>query len=143
MGSEFLGVDRFKIGALLGEGPDLFFWRSHDRLEVDLLLRLPQGLTPVEIKLTATPTTRHTASLNRFKPLAGKDASGASRLVCRVAERRPLPGGNEALPWREWPGWLYEQLSGSAVEAARGEGARRPRRPEGGGRAEPGTAAEG
>ena len=114
----FVVSEAYKVFALLGKRPGLFFWRSHDRLEVDLLLRLPRGLTPVEIKLTATPTARHTASLKRFKDLAGKDASGAGLLVCSVAERRPLPGGNEALPWREWPGWLYEQLSGFEYAAA-------------------------
>ncbi len=30
----------------------------------------------------------------------------ADVLVCRVRAARPLPGGNVALPWREFPRWL-------------------------------------
>ncbi len=36
--------------------PDLYYWRSHHGLEVDLLIVIIGKLHPVEIKLTARPT---------------------------------------------------------------------------------------
>ncbi len=101
-----------KVFALLGKRPDLYFWRSNDGLEVDLVLRLPGGLVPIEIKLTATPTLKHAEILTRFKALAGRDASPEGVLVCRTREPLTLPGGNLALPWRDFPGWLRERLDG-------------------------------
>ena len=43
----------------LGKRPDLYFWRSHDGLEVDLLIVIDGKLQPVEIKLSATPGSGH------------------------------------------------------------------------------------
>jgi predicted AAA+ superfamily ATPase len=102
--------EAYKVLALEGRRPDLYFWRSRDGLEVDLLIRAAGRLLPVEVKLTATPTPRHLQPLEKFRALAG-DAADAGVLVCRVGERRPLPGGNLALPWREFPGWLRERVA--------------------------------
>jgi len=96
-----------------GKRPELYFWRSHDGLEVDLLLRSGNHLIPVEIKLTASPTGRHVDPLERFKRLAGDVAAKEGILVCRVSERRPLPHGNLALPWSEFPEWARERTGGS------------------------------
>jgi predicted AAA+ superfamily ATPase len=114
-GSLFEGLivsEAHKVFALRGKRPDLYFWRSQDGLEVDLLLRLPEGLVPVEIKLTATPTLRHAEVLRRFRDLAGKDAAPGGVLVCNVKERTALPGGSVALPFLEFPDWLGRRLEG-------------------------------
>lgn len=103
--------EAFKVFALLGKRPDLYFWRSQDGLEVDLVIRLPSGLVPIEIKLTATPTLKHAETLTRFRTLAGRNASPQGVLVCRTRERTLLPGGSLALPWKEFPGWLRERIS--------------------------------
>lgn len=102
--------EAYKVFALQGRRPDLYFWRSRDGLEVDLVLRLPGGLVPIEIKLTATPTPRHLDVLDRWKALAGRAAASTGVLVCRVAQRTALPSHNLALPWHEFPGWLSESL---------------------------------
>ncbi|RMF86458.1 MAG: ATP-binding protein, partial [Nitrospirae bacterium] len=57
-------AEAVKLFANLGRRPDLYFWRSHDGLEVDLLVGVAGRLLPVEVKLTATPTPRHTAPLD-------------------------------------------------------------------------------
>jgi uncharacterized protein len=93
-----------------GRRPELYFWRSRDGLEVDLLVPTADGLIPIEIKSTATPTSRHAAVLDRFRRAAGDSAATDGLLVCRVKERRPLPGGHLALPWHELPGWLADRL---------------------------------
>jgi predicted AAA+ superfamily ATPase len=112
-GSLFEGLiisEAFKVFALRGKRPDLYFWRSRDGLEVDLLVRLPRGLVPVEIKLTATPTLKHAEVLRKFRDLAGSAAAPDGVLVCNVKERVVLPGGNVALPWQELPEWLGREL---------------------------------
>jgi uncharacterized protein len=103
-------AEAHKVFALRGGRLDLFFWRSHGGLEVDLVLALPGGLVPVEVKLTATPTLRHAEVLDRFKALAGERAARTGVLVCNVPEAMALPGGNLALPWRRLPGWLRDEL---------------------------------
>lgn len=95
----------------MGRAPDLFFWRSHDGLEVDLIVLANGRLLPVEIKLTATPTLRHLEPLNKFKELAGEGAVESGVLVCRLEQPQPLPHGNLALPWWRFPAWLREQLT--------------------------------
>ena len=95
-----------------GLRPDIYFWRSHDGLEVDLLIRARGKLYPVEIKLTATPTLKHLEPLERFKKLAREEAAETGVIVCRVVEKTHLPHGNLALPWQEFPGWLSDLLKG-------------------------------
>jgi len=107
----FLISEAYKVFAILGKRPDLYFWRAQQALEVDLVLRLSTGLVPIEIKLTATPTLKHAEVLTRFKALAGKDASSEGILVCRTPERIQLPNGNLALPWTEFAVWLRETLT--------------------------------
>jgi predicted AAA+ superfamily ATPase len=99
-----------KVFMSLGRIPDLFFWRSHDGLEVDLLISIKGKLHPVEIKLTATPSADHTKPLTRFIELAGHDATEHGTLVCRTEKQRALPGGHTALPWHAFTHWLSEQL---------------------------------
>lgn len=120
-GSLFEGLivsEAHKVFALQGKRPDLYFWRSHDGLEVDLVLRLPGGLMPVEIKLTATPTLKHAEVLRRFRDLAGAEAAPGGVLVCNVKERVALPSGNLALPWSEFPEWLGRELAGEPQPVA-------------------------
>ncbi|MFP3939840.1 MAG: ATP-binding protein [Thermoanaerobaculia bacterium] len=99
-----------KVHAALGRRPELYYWRSHDGLEVDLLLPTGDRLVPVEIKRTATPTACHVQPLERFRRTAGPRAADQGLLVCRVPERRALPHGHLALPWQELPEWLAGTL---------------------------------
>jgi predicted AAA+ superfamily ATPase len=100
-----------KTFACAGRVPDLYFWRSHDGLEVDLVLRIGGKLYPVEVKLTATPTPRHCEPLNRFRALAGENAGESGFLVCAVKEDTPLPSGNWAISWRSYSDWLRGRLA--------------------------------
>ena len=95
-----------KAFAARGRKPDIYFWRTHEGLEVDLLAQIGTRLYPVEVKLTATPTMRHVEPLQRLKTLAGAEAAGEGVLVCNTAAERPLPGGNLAIPWHRFPAWI-------------------------------------
>lgn len=102
-----------KVFTMRGKKPDIFFWRSHDGLEVDLIIRIGTKLYPVEIKLTSTPTNRHLEPLNKFKNIAGKDASETGLLVCRVNRSIPMPSNNLAIPWNHFPDWLLSKITGA------------------------------
>lgn len=91
-----------------GKRPAAFFWRSQGGLEVDLIIQAKGKLWPIEIKLTSTPSLNHVKGLNRFKKIAGSDASQQGILVCRIDKTRNLPGKNIALPWSVFPEWLKE-----------------------------------
>jgi predicted AAA+ superfamily ATPase len=103
-------VETIKAFTSLGRKPDIYFWRSHDGLEVDLLIQIGTKIHPVEIKLTATPTANHLKPLNSFRKLAGSDVAEKGSLICRVKERKVLPNNNQALPWHEFPKWLRGEL---------------------------------
>lgn len=93
-----------------GKRPDIFFWRSHEGLEVDLIIQIRTKLHPVEIKLTATPNLKHLEPLNRFKKVAGKDSAETGLLVCRTGKITTMPSNNLAIPWDYFPKWLYSKL---------------------------------
>lgn len=85
----------------------LLFWRSHDGLEVDLLLEMGRSVYPVEFKKTATPTAVHAEGLRRFRALAETKLDVAtSRVVCRVADPTRLAGGVEAVSWQDYLAWV-------------------------------------
>jgi len=99
-----------KIFAGRGKKRNIFFWRSHDGLEVDLIIQLGKKLYPVEIKLTATPSIGHLQSIEKFKMLAGKDVSDTGLLVCAVKKVINMPGNNIAMPWFKFPEWIRLRL---------------------------------
>lgn len=105
-------VEAVKAFTNAGLKPALWYWRSHDGLEVDLILQAQGKLTPIEIKLTATPQPAHLKSLGRFRALAGEEQCEPGVLVCQVEERRQLPFGIEAIPWRVFPSWLNGRVTG-------------------------------
>ncbi|MFV2068390.1 MAG: ATP-binding protein [Pirellulales bacterium] len=115
-GSLFEGLvvgEALKVASTHHRHCDISYWRSHDGLEVDLIVATGDRIIPVEIKLSASPTARHSASLQRFKQLAGLTDTEDGILVCRVKNPTRLPHNNLALPWSHFPGWLRDQLATS------------------------------
>jgi len=102
-------AEALKLFAAAGAPPGCYFWRSHDGLEVDLVLELGGRVYPVEVKLTATPTARHVDPLLRFRELLGEEAAPGF-VVCRTAKPTALPHGVTALPLAGWSTWLAAQL---------------------------------
>ena len=103
--------EAIKCFANAGLADDVFFWRSQDGVEVDLVARLDGRLVPIEAKLTASPSPGHVGPIRRFIELAGVEAAETGLLVCQVKERKSLPGGHLALPWGEFPAWLEGRLT--------------------------------
>ncbi len=95
-----------------GKKPDLFFWRSHDGLEVDLLCQIGGTIYPIEIKQNATPKAAFLKSLNQFKTL---DHTGYTinegLLVCQAQDELALPNKNRSLPWQKFYSWLDQRIT--------------------------------
>jgi hypothetical protein len=106
----FVVSEAFKAFSLKGKRADLYFWRSHEGLEVDLIIQIGTRLIPVEIKLTSTPSLKHVEPLNKFKKLTGAEADSQGLLVCRIEKPIDLPSNNRAIPWHEFPEWLSSTL---------------------------------
>jgi len=106
-------TETVKAFMALGRKPDVYFWRSHDGLEVDLLIVINGKLQPVEVKLTATPGAGHVEPLNRFLAVAGDEATATGLIVCRADKERAMPGGHIAMPWKFFPAWLQAKLERS------------------------------
>jgi predicted AAA+ superfamily ATPase len=81
-----------------GLPPALWYWRSREGWEVDLLVELRGRLHPIEIKTTATPRTAQAESLVRWRELAG-DKAGRGLLLTQAEEASSLAPGIRALPW--------------------------------------------
>lgn len=115
----FIVAEAVKCFYNRGKRPDLYFWRSHDGLEVDLIIQIGQRLYPIEIKSTATPKVEFMAPVNQFKKIATKASLSVADglLVCQAPARAPLPNGNQCIPWTCFYQWLDDQLS--AAEAGR------------------------
>lgn len=66
----FIIEETIKSFLFRGKRPDLYFFRSHNGLEVDLLIEKSTGhLLPIEIKATKTPKPAMGDNIRRFKNL--------------------------------------------------------------------------
>jgi predicted AAA+ superfamily ATPase len=81
-----------------GLPPALWYWRSRDGWEVDLLVELHGKLYPVEIKSSATPRPAHAEAVVRWRALAG-DKAGSGLLMTQAEEASALVPGVRAIPW--------------------------------------------
>ncbi len=82
-----------------GSQPNLFFWRSHGGLEVDLLLERGQVLAPVEIKSGATVSPDWLRRVRRWRELAG---AAAGRPVIVYGGDQPQQRSDaDIVPWRQ------------------------------------------
>lgn len=80
--------------------PPLYFWRSHDGLEVDLIVEDHLNLIPIEIKLTATLSPEHLRGLDKWKTVVNTPVHEAL-LICQTPSLREIARGAWAYPW-EW-----------------------------------------
>lgn len=60
----------------------LYFWRSVDGLEVDLLVETAEGIFPIEIKLSSTISTQHISSLKSWLTLSGNKGNKGLIVSC-------------------------------------------------------------
>ena len=76
---------------------NLFYWRSHDGLEIDLVVERGAKLFPIEIKATTSPRVAHLDGIEAFTSLASRRAQ-LGALVHFGRERTKLRG-HDLVPW--------------------------------------------
>ncbi len=83
-----------------GLSPALWYWRSREGQEVDLLVEFAGKLHPIEIKITTTPRPAHVDNLVRWRSLAGA-AAGSGLLVASAESASSLVPDIRVIPWRQ------------------------------------------
>ena len=81
-----------------GKEPPIYYFRSKDGQEIDLLFWQDGTLYPLEIKKTASPNVK---DIKHFAALASHFPSvkiGEGGIVCKVEKLLPLGEGNVAIP---------------------------------------------
>jgi uncharacterized protein len=84
--SEYLKNFYFK-----GKKPAIYFWRSHDGLEVDLIVDHGLYLQPIEVKLSQTITSRHGKNLQQFQTISQKSLQDPTIVSPSTAPALPKP----------------------------------------------------
>lgn len=99
------------LKARLGRGlpAQLWFWRSNDGLEVDLLFEMGDRLVPLEIKAGATPSSENTAGLRKLRHVSERDPA------VRVAAGFVLYGGTEDRPSGEDRFVPWDRIDGAVA----------------------------
>jgi len=80
-----------------GVEPRIYFWRTADGAEVDLIVEAEGTLIPIEAKATATPRPAMASGVRRFRASVG-DRCAAGVVVHAGDTTLPLGGGVMAVP---------------------------------------------
>ncbi len=81
-----------------GQSVPLFFWRSHEGLEVDIIIERGLKLFPIEIKMTGTPSSAHAEGLIRLRKLSDLFVPEGV-LVTNRAMSVPIAGNVTSIHW--------------------------------------------
>lgn len=97
---QFVGLELLRLTQYNAPRPQLYFWRDRNGIEVDYILKSDQGIIPIEVKWTASPTSAECRHLNFFL-----DEYQVSKgyVVARIPYRFALTDRIEAIPWQELP----------------------------------------
>ena len=93
-------MEVFKTIVHRGQEPQLYFWRTSNGQEVDLVVDSGGQLTPIEIKQSATPHPGMAAGINAFREALGQRA-GPGWLVHPGDTQLPLGPNVRTLPFAE------------------------------------------
>ena len=76
--------------------PEIYFYRDSDKNEIDIILEDFDGLTPLEVKLSANPNKR---VVNRFKVLdkTGNEIKNGG-IICLSDDIYPIDEKNSLIP---------------------------------------------
>lgn len=80
---------------------DIYFWRTRDGMEIDLILEYADRLIPVEIKKTATPSKENARQIEKFIAFDNHSKKvEKGYVVCTAKERTVISKNVTALPWQ-------------------------------------------
>ncbi|NCP03247.1 MAG: hypothetical protein COT35_00730 [Nitrospirae bacterium CG08_land_8_20_14_0_20_52_24] len=80
-----------------GETPSIYYWRSRDGLEIDLIVERNDKIYPMEIKSTSTLRPDHAGSIIRWRRISGIKTQGL--IFANIHEAMPVAEGVKAVPW--------------------------------------------
>ena len=103
--------ETYKMITGLNKNAELFFWRSHDGMEIDLIIEFNGRLYPVEIKKTSTPSLKHAESLKKFINLAGAESIGKAMIVCTVNNDAEISDGISFMNWKSYFNFIIGLLN--------------------------------
>lgn len=95
---QFIGLELVRIARSRKQMPKIRFWRDPDGPEVDWVIDAQGLYTPLEVKLTANPSSADIRHLKVF--LSEYKTAKAGYLVCQVPRQAKLSDGIIALPWQ-------------------------------------------
>lgn len=98
----FIVIETYKIISSKKENAEMYFWRSHDGLEVDLILEIQGMVFPIEIKKTASPTIRHADNLEKFNKISENPHPENAIIVCNIEKEKYISKNVTALPWKQY-----------------------------------------
>ena len=81
-----------------GEQPAMYYWRSSDGVEVDLLIERNNLLYPMEIKLTSTLHSGDADALEKWIRISGTTFRKGV-LFCNVRKCTFITSNVQAAPW--------------------------------------------
>jgi predicted AAA+ superfamily ATPase len=81
-----------------GRPSNLSFWRDRSGHEVDLLVESPEGIQPIEIKATATPTADCLRGLDQWRGMTGQ--AGPRPCLVYGGDTPQQRSESDIIPWR-------------------------------------------
>jgi predicted AAA+ superfamily ATPase len=81
-----------------GEQPSMYYWRSSDGLEVDLIIERNNRLYPMEIKLTSTLRPRDADALEKWIKIS-ETSFKKGVIFCNVRQWTFVTSNIQATPW--------------------------------------------
>jgi len=88
-----------KLSSAIAMAPQLYHWRSRGGAEVDLIFERDGVLFPVEIKLTANPTKKHTTGITAFRKTYPNIRIASGLVICPCEKFVRISEDDYALPW--------------------------------------------
>ena len=76
--------------------PNLFYLRTHNDVEIDLIIEKNMRLYPFEIKLTKSPSVDMAVHIERFRKIFSKLNIMPGNIVCLSKEAATLTSGVSA-----------------------------------------------
>ena len=103
--------ESLKVYANQGKQPGLYYLRTNNGLEVDLLIEA-ESMTvhPLEIKLTKTPKRSMVDPIDRFRSLFDRLNVKPGQLLCLSEQEIALTADNKVQPFFQYLEWLHNTI---------------------------------
>lgn len=109
----FCVQETLKVYFNLGRRPGLYYVRTSNNLEIDLLIEGPaRSLIPVEIKLSKTPSLKMGANIARFRELFASLDIQTGFIVSLTDQTAPLRTGLTAITFDDYMLQVTKAASG-------------------------------